>query len=101
MWFARVGWVHERHQHRAEFLEIDRLGEVAVEAGVDTFLVHVAEDVGRECDDGLVRLFGALLPPAELFARLVSVFVRHVEITLHRHSQYMGSTTIVLIDLQG
>jgi len=82
MWFARVGWVHKRHQHRAEFLEIDRLGEVAIKAGVDTLLVDVAEDVGRECDDGLVRLLGALLPPAKLFACLVSVFVRHVEVAL-------------------
>jgi hypothetical protein len=29
-----------------------------------------------------VRLFGALLPPAELFAGLVSIFVRHVKIAL-------------------
>jgi hypothetical protein len=29
-----------------------------------------------------VRLFGSLLPPAELFAGLVSVFVWHVEIAL-------------------
>jgi hypothetical protein len=82
MWFARVGRVHERHQHRAEFLEIDRLGEVAIEASVDAFLVDVTEDVGRKRNDGLVRLFGSLLPPAELFAGLVSVFVWHVEIAL-------------------
>jgi len=82
MWFARVRRVHERHQHRAEFLEINRLGEVAIEAGVYTLLVHVAEDVGRECDDRLVRLLGALLPPAELFACLISILVRHVEVAL-------------------
>jgi hypothetical protein len=82
MWFARIRRVHERHQHRAEFLEIDRLGEVAIEASVDTLLVDVAEDVGRKRDDRLVRLFGALLPPAELFAGLVSIFVRHVKIAL-------------------
>jgi hypothetical protein len=49
---------------------------------VDTLLVDVAEDVGRKRDDRLVRLFGALLPPAELFAGLVSIFVRHVKIAL-------------------
>jgi len=84
MWFARVRRVHERHQHRAEFFEIDRLGEVAIEAGVNTLLVDISEDVGRERNDGLMRLFGALLPPAELFAGLVAILVRHVKIALQR-----------------
>jgi hypothetical protein len=29
-----------------------------------------------------VRLLGALLPPAELFACLISILVRHVEVAL-------------------
>jgi len=82
MRFRGIGRVHERHEHCAELFEIDGLGEVAVEAGVDALLVDVAEDVGGERDDGLVRLLGAFFPSAQLFARLVAVFVGHVEIAL-------------------
>jgi hypothetical protein len=53
-----------------------------VETRFHAFLVDVAEDVCREGDDGLVGLLGAFLPAAEFFARLVAVFVGHVEITL-------------------
>ena len=77
-----IGRIHERHKHCAELLEIDGLGEVAVEAGVDALLVDVAQDVGGERDDWLVGLLGTLFPSAQLFARLVAVFVRHVKIAL-------------------
>lgn len=82
MRLRRVRRVHKRHEHSAQLFEIHRLGEVAVEAGVDALLVDVAEDVGGERDDGLVRLLGALFPSAQLFARLVAVFVGHVKIAL-------------------
>lgn len=82
MRLGRIGGIHERHQHRAELFEVDRLGDVAVETGVDTLLVDVAEDVGGKGDDGLMRLLGSFFPAAELFARLVAVFVRHVEVAL-------------------
>jgi hypothetical protein len=82
MRFLRIRRVHERHEHGTELLEVDRLGEVAVETRFHAFLVDVAEDVCRERDDGLVGLLGAFLPAAEFFARLVAVFVRHVEVAL-------------------
>lgn len=82
MRLGRIGRVHERHEHGAELFEVDGLGEVAVEAGVDALLVDVAEDVGGERDDGLVGLLGFLFPAAQLFAGLVAVFVGHVEIAL-------------------
>ena len=82
MRLSRIGGVHERHEHGAELFEVDGLGEVAVEAGVDALLVDVAEDVGGERNDRLVGLLGAFFPSAQLFARLVAVFVGHVEIAL-------------------
>lgn len=82
MRLRRIRRVHKRHEHSAELLEIDGLGEVTVEAGVDALLVDVAEDVCREGDDGLVGLLGAFFPPAQLLAGLVAVFVGHVEIAL-------------------
>lgn len=82
VWLSRIGRVHESHEHGAELLKIDRLGEVAVETRIDTFLVDVAEDVGRKGDDGLMGLLDAFLPAADFFACLVAVFVRHVEVAL-------------------
>ena len=79
---GRVARVHERHEYGAELFEVDGLGKVTVETGVDALLVDVAEDVGRKCDDRLVRLLAALLPAADLFAGLVAVFVGHVEVAL-------------------
>jgi hypothetical protein len=84
MRLRRISRVHERHEHSAELLKIDWLREVAVESSVYTLLVDVAEDVGRKRDDGLMGLIGAFLPSAQLFARLVAVFVGHVEIALRR-----------------
>jgi hypothetical protein len=77
-----ISRIHERHENCAELFEIDGLGQVAVEAGVDALLVDVAQDVCGERDDGLVGLLGAFFPSAQLFARLVTVFVGHVEIAL-------------------
>jgi hypothetical protein len=82
MRLARIRRVHKRHEHGAKLLEIDRLGKVAVETGLDAFLVDVAKDVGREGNDGLVLLLGALFPAAEFFTCLVAVFVGHVEVAL-------------------
>jgi len=91
MWFRRIGWIHERHEHSAELFEVDGFCEVAVKAGIDTLLVDVAKDVGRERDDGLVRLLGLFLPSAQLFARLVAVLVGHVEIALE---DFVLATTV-------
>ena len=55
-------------------------GKLAVEARFDALLVHIAEDVGRECDDGEVRELLLTLPSADVFARLISIFVRHVQV---------------------
>jgi len=82
MRLRRIRRVHERHEHGAELFEIDGLSEVAIEACVDALLVDVAEDVGGEGDDGLVGLLGTLLPPAQLLARLIAVFIGHVEVAL-------------------
>jgi hypothetical protein len=82
MRLLRIRRVHERHEHGTQLLEVDRLGKVAVETRFHAFLVDVAKDVCGKCDDGLVGLLGAFLPAAELFARLVAVFVGHVEVAL-------------------
>lgn len=82
MRLARVRRVHERHEHGAELLEIDRLGDVAVETRVDALLVDIAEDVGGERDYRLVLLAGALLPAPDFLAGLVAVFVGHVQVAL-------------------
>lgn len=82
MRFARVGRVHERHEHRAELLEVDGLGDVAIEARLDALMVDVTEDVGRESDDGLVLFLIAFLPTSDLLARLVAVLIWHVKVAL-------------------
>jgi len=54
---------------------------LTVEARFDALLVHIAEDVGRECDDGQVRTLLLTFPRTDIFARLISIFVRHVQVT--------------------
>ena len=46
----------------AQLVELDRLGEVVVEAGPDTLLDDVAEHVGREGYDGGARVAVRRLP---------------------------------------
>jgi len=62
MRLARIARVHERHEHRAQLLEIHRLRDIAVETRVDALLVDVTEDVGRKRDDGQVLELVLLLP---------------------------------------
>ena len=70
-----------QHDH-AEFFEIDRLGDIGVEASRSTLVVDIAQDVGRKSDDWHDFVLVLLLPPADLPAGLIAVFVRHVEIAL-------------------
>ena len=83
---CRVARIHVREHDGAELLEVDGLGHIAVEPRVDTLGVNVAEDVCRERDDREIGVFVLLLPFADLAARLIAVFVRHVEIALWKGS---------------
>lgn len=74
--------VEELDHDEAELLEVDGLGDVAVEAGLDALRVDVAENVGGEGDYGHVWVAVRALPPPDLLARLVAVFVGHVQVAL-------------------
>lgn len=90
MRFARIRRVHECHEYSAELLEVDGLGDVAIEACVDALLVNVAKNVGGESDDRLVLFLVALLPSSNLLARLIAVLVWHVKVALKKPKSVCG-----------
>ena len=94
-WFLRIGRVQERKHDIAEFFKVNRLGHVIVETCVSTFSVDVAENVGRECDDGEVELFLLFLPLPDLPTGLVSILVWHVKIALPDCQWELMSATII------
>lgn len=80
MRFVRIARIHKCHQNRAEFFEIHRFRHVRVETRLDTFFIHIPQDVGREGDDGEVGSLVVPLPLSNLLAGLIAVFIRHVEV---------------------
>lgn len=76
-WLGRILGVEIRRHDVAQLLELDRLGEIRVEAGLFAFLPHVIEDVRGERDDGNVRIVVPLLPCSDVHACLITVFIGH------------------------
>lgn len=81
--FRWICWIQEFRHNQRELFKLYWLRYVRVEACFHAFCVDIAEHVGRESDDGLAAVAMLLLPPPDLLARLVAVFVRHMEVTLH------------------
>ena len=67
---------------RAELDKVHRLGNVAVESGLETLVLHVGHDVGREGNHGNARHGVGEFPLADLAAGLVPVLAGHVEVAL-------------------
>ena len=108
MRLARVAGVHERHEHRAELLEIDRLRHVTctksssqhtffsrrnphgrakkgwrirtIEPGLNALLIHIPKHVCTEGNNRQMASTLLALPLSNLFTRLIAVFIRHVQI---------------------
>jgi len=83
--FRRLGLIRriqELGHDQGELFEVDRLGNIRVEARFYALGVDIAKHVGRESNDGDPLVSVLLLPAADLFAGLVAVFVGHVKIAL-------------------
>ena len=46
------GWIEEIPHRGAESLEVDGLGDVAIETCLHAIFEHVGHDISGECDDG-------------------------------------------------
>lgn len=82
MWFGWIGRIEEAGHDCRQLLEVDWFGDVGVEARLNAFRVYVAENVGREGDDREMLEFVLALPLADVFAGLIAIFIRHVEVAL-------------------
>lgn len=80
MRFARITRIHKGDQDGAQLLEVHRLRHVAVEARLHALLIHIAQHIRGQRDDGQVWVLALLLPLADLLARLIAVLVGHVEV---------------------
>lgn len=74
-------------QRPAEINKVDRLRDIIIKPGLDTLVLHIRHDVGRQSDDGQRGALGTeaaalCLPGADFAAGLVAVFARHVEVAL-------------------
>jgi hypothetical protein len=88
--FRRIGRIYEFGHDEREFLESDWLRDVGIEASLDALCVDIAENVGGKSNDRVPAVPVFLLPTSDLFAGLIAIFVRHVEIAL-QDSQFESS----------
>ena len=80
--FRRIGRIYEFGHDEREFLESNWLRDVRVEASLDALCVDIAKNVGGKSDDRVPAMPVLLFPTSDLFAGLIAIFVRHVEIAL-------------------
>jgi hypothetical protein len=80
--FGRVDRIQKLCHDDRELFELNGLRDVGVEACLRTFGVDIAKNIGRQGNDGYTSVSVFLFPASNLFACLVSVFVRHMQIAL-------------------
>lgn len=80
--FGWVSWVQEFRHDDGELFELNGLRHIRIEARFRAFGINVAENVRGKGNDGNTSVSVLLLPFSYLFACLVAVFVRHVQIAL-------------------
>lgn len=78
----RINRVQKRRHHITQLLELHRLRQIGIKTGINAFCIHIPQDVCRQGDHGDVFIAVLFLPGPDIFARLISVFVGHVKITL-------------------
>lgn len=77
IWIIRI---HKSHEYSAQFLEVDRLGQVRIETAADTLLLYIPQYVCRESNYWHVWILVLFLPLSNFPTRFVAVLVRHVEV---------------------
>jgi hypothetical protein len=80
--FGRVRRIQEFRERQGKLFELDWLRNIRIEAGFYALGVNIAKHVRRERDDRMAAMPVFLFPPSYLFTGLISIFVRHVKITL-------------------
>jgi hypothetical protein len=77
-------------QHISNLLEINGLGNVTAEARLHALGVYITQDVGTESNDWNMVLVLFTLPLKNLFARVVAVLDRHLQVTLIKVREDLG-----------
>jgi hypothetical protein len=80
--FRRIGRIQELGHDERELFELDWLRHIRVEARFCALGIDIAKDVGGESNNGHAPVPMFLLPSSDIFARCISVLVRHMQIAL-------------------
>lgn len=79
---APIRGIEEVDHDVFELLELDRFRDIRVETDFGALGIDVAEDVGRESDDGEGRVRIRPFPFADFATGLIAVFIGHVKVAL-------------------
>lgn len=82
--FGGVSRIQELCHHERELFELNRLCDVRVEAGPDALFVDVAKDVRRKSNDRVATVPVFLFPSPNFLAGLVTIFIWHMQVALHK-----------------
>lgn len=76
--------VQQPHHHLSEFVMLDRLCDIVVEARSCRVVDLISHGIGGQCHNGNLREVVLCLPSPDLTTSIVPILHRHLDITLSR-----------------